>query len=109
MAKKQSFAVRTVNLILAIMTLSQGQVHILGSWPMADKSSGSSVDFGFIYSDLDLRDSTLDQGHDTPFCQGQKFCEISRSGGMKLKYGILQDVDWQGGPSPNFYFSGVYI
>ena len=32
-----------------------------------------------MHCDLDIRDMTLGQGHDTPLGHGQQLCEISRS------------------------------
>ena len=48
----------------------------------------------YVHCDLDLRDMTLGQGHDTPLDHGQQLCEIlSRSNLEVRSYGL--DTDFQ--------------
>ena len=48
--------------------------------------------FGIMHCDLDLRDMTLGQGHDTSLGHGQRSCEIlSRSNMVVRSYGLDMD------------------
>ena len=45
--------------------------------------------------DLDIRDMTLAQGHDTPLGHGQQLCEIlSRSNTAMRSYGLVTDFQY---------------
>ena len=79
--------------------------HTLGSWTtivwnIIQIQLGSEElwpGHGFpvcVHCDLDLGDMTLGQGHDTPFCYGQQFCELLSRSNLALKsYG--PDTDFQ--------------
>ena len=55
---------------------------------MVVKRDGPYTNFGYVCSDLDLRDMTLDQGHDTPLGHGQQLCEkLSRLEKKVRSYG----------------------
>ena len=53
--------------------------HTLGSWATVVRNVIQIHRHGFlvcVYCDLDLRDMTFGQGHDTPLGHGQQLCEI---------------------------------
>ena len=60
------------------------------------KSYGPDTDFGvWVHCDLDLRDMTSGQGHDTPLSKGQQLCEILSWSNMAVRsYGLGMDLEY---------------
>ena len=62
----------------------------------------------YVHSDIDLRDMTLGQGHDTPLGHGQQLCEIlSRSDKGVHSYG--PDTMWTDGQTDRVIPIYIYI